>query len=288
MIETSSHEIGAAREFLGTDTRLLQTLADESDITTLVDRDPYTLPSTKMRVGYYGERHLDYWISGLKDYRAMLDTIARHGGSLVPGDSVLDFGCSTGRVLRHFDAQFPADQQGALHCWGVDISSMWIEWARQNLSPRLRIMHTPTEPRLPLEDRAMALVYAFSVFTHIDEFELAWIAELRRVLRVGGIAYLSVHTERTWELMGRQSSWPLHGFLTRDGTDENGDVITTEALLTTMPRERVVHMSESSPVPRVFQSQEYLQREWGRYFEVLEIIERGAAYHDICVLRRVD
>lgn len=252
----------------------------------LVERDPYPLPKPKQRVGYYGERHLDYWISGLEDFRAILQTIDRHGGSLVPGDNILDFGCSSGRVLRHFFSQFPAEGGGVIRCQGVDVQQAPIEWMVRHLSPDLHVQQTHTEPPLPLADRSAALVYAFSVFTHIDEHELAWIAELRRILRPGGIAYLSVHTERTWDLIGRDTHWPLHGFLTRDGMDEQGRAISAEDLRAPMPRDRICHLSESSDVPRIFQSQEYLQREWGSILDILEIIETGSAYHDIVVLRR--
>ena len=31
-------------------------------------------------------------------------------------------------------------------------------------------------------------------------FELAWLAELRRVLVPGGFAYLTIHSEHTWRI----------------------------------------------------------------------------------------
>ncbi len=258
------------------------------DIEELVRRDRYPLPSTPMRVHYYGERHLDYWISGLWDYRAILRTMDACGARLEPGDAVLDFGCSSGRVLRHFWAQFPHDRGGALSCWGVDVKQEPIQWMRRHLDPSLRVLHTGEEPPLPIGDGQFVLIYAFSVFTHIDEQELLWIAELHRLLRSGGIAYLTVHTERTWELIGREPHWPIHGHLTRDGCDELGQAIVPTDLERPMPRERLVHLGESSPVPRVFMSQGYIRREWGRFFEVVDIIERGSAYHDVAVLRKSD
>jgi hypothetical protein len=42
-------------------------------------------------------------------------------------------------------------------------------------------------------------VTAFSVFTHINEPEIAWLLELRRILKIGGIACNSVHDEATWQ-----------------------------------------------------------------------------------------
>ena len=54
-------------------------------------------------------------------------------------------------------------------------------------------------PHLPIEDGSTALVYGFSVFTHIDEFETAWLAEIRRILRPGGVAYLTINSDDTWK-----------------------------------------------------------------------------------------
>ena len=46
----------------------------------------------------------------------------------------------------------------------------------------LRIFQNTILPHLPIEDNSLSLVTAFSVFTHIDDLDLAWIAELRRIL----------------------------------------------------------------------------------------------------------
>ncbi len=284
VVEGDPETIGTASSFLHDGASRYR--ESTPDIESLVQRDPYPLPSAQMRVHYYGDRHLDYWISGLQDYRAILRVMDDYDTGLVPGDAVLDFGCSSGRVLRHFWAHFPHDRGGSLSCWGVDVKRAPIEWMRRHLDPSLRVLHTSEHPPLPVCDGRFSLIYAFSVFTHIDEQELLWIAELERLLRPGAIAYLTVHTERTWELIGREPGWPIYTHLTADGRDELGRPIEPADLERPMPRDRLVHMSESSPVPRVFLSQEYIRREWGRFFEVVDIIERGSAYHDVAVLRK--
>jgi ubiquinone/menaquinone biosynthesis C-methylase UbiE len=42
-------------------------------------------------------------------------------------------------------------------------------------------------PHLPFEDRSFDVVYAGSVFTHIDDLAQTWFLELRRVLHAGGM-----------------------------------------------------------------------------------------------------
>src|SRR5262249_14848680 len=49
---------------------------------------------------------------------------------------------------------------------------------------------------LRYRDASFDLVYAFSVFTHLPEsLQLAWMGELRRVLRPGGYLLISLHGE---------------------------------------------------------------------------------------------
>jgi hypothetical protein len=51
------------------------------------------------------------------------------------------------------------------------------------------------------------MISAYSVFTHIEAMETTWLMELRRVLRKGGIAWITVHTEGT--LADMTPDWPL-------------------------------------------------------------------------------
>jgi SAM-dependent methyltransferase len=53
---------------------------------------------------------------------------------------------------------------------------------------------TELQPPLPYPDGAFDFVYAFSVFTHLS-VELAdrWMAELRRVVKPGGLVWFTIH-----------------------------------------------------------------------------------------------
>ena len=160
------------------------------------DLDPYPIPVTEDREGYYGDFHYDWWLSGLYDYLAVKQTLTRFGGSLKPGDAVFESGCASGRVLRHF-----ACQAKDIDIWGADINLRHVEWIQNYLPQHIRIFQNTALPHLPIDDKSISLVMAFSVFTHIDELELAWLAELRRVLKPGGFAYLTIHSEHTWSIM---------------------------------------------------------------------------------------
>ncbi|QDU69220.1 class I SAM-dependent methyltransferase [Engelhardtia mirabilis] len=247
-----------------------------------VDRDPWPLPHPDDREGYHGERHFDYWLSGLTDWWSIGRTLARHGADLAPGAAVLDLGCASGRVLRHFLAQ--GDR---LDLFGADINHRHVEWVRRHLaSASCKPLPTTILPTLPLPDHALDLVYAFSVLTHIDEFELGWLAELRRVLAPGGIAYLTIHSEHTWSALN--PDWALWHGLIGHCRDEDDRPVTARTFEEPMGRERAVFRWKRSGnyICNVFHRSDYIQGTWGRFFDVLEIVEEGADYQDVVVLRR--
>ena len=97
-----------------------------------LENDKLPLPNTADREQYYGDRHYDYWLSGLKDYLRIKQTLAKHNTSTDPlFAKVLDFGCASGRVLRHFLCHEPD-----IKIWGTDINVKHIDWILQFLGQK--------------------------------------------------------------------------------------------------------------------------------------------------------
>ncbi len=246
-----------------------------------VARDPFPLPAAADREGYHGDRHFEHWQSGLRDHALVLKRLAAHDALPRPGESILDFGCASGRVLRHFHCQTPG-----FDLWGADINLRNVEWVRRFLDPSLKVFQSTALPHLPLEDRSFALIYAFSVFTHIDELELAWLLELRRILRPGGVAYLTVHTEHTWAAL--KPNMPLYHAILRVARDQPERRITPESFSRPMPGERVVFAAPSGRAYNlnIIHSTAYLRTTWGRFFDILDFHPAGSNYQDVIILRR--
>lgn len=102
---------------------------------------------------------------------------------------LLDFGCGCGRVTRHWHRTPGVEVHGADH------DEMLVDWTREHL-PFVQAHHNQLNPPLPYEDESFGLVYAISVFTHLtEEVGAAWMSELRRILRPGGILMFTVHGE---------------------------------------------------------------------------------------------
>lgn len=247
-------------------------VAFDVDLDAAVARDTWPLPYPGMRENYYQGQDFSYWASGLDDLGRMLRA-CRDAGLAVK--RYLDFGCSSGRVLRHMAVQHP---EVASH--GCDSDKHYVEWVLRFLPASIVAFQNHSIPTLPLADASIDLVSAFSVFTHIEAFETAWLMELRRILRPGGIAYLTVHTDRTWRelddsivLLDLLKTHPDFAALDRSGP---------------MPRDPLVFRFDAgrSYTSHVLVSADRIRTVWGRFFEVLAILPKHSFDQDVAVLRR--
>lgn len=236
-----------------------------------LDSDKAPLPTTSQREGYYGDNHFDYWASGLRDYCQLLDWM---DANQVPRHTLLDLGCATGRFIRHADSQ---SYTGFTEVIGCDINRTHVDWVSRHLSSSIKIFQNTSIPSLPLPDASVDVVTAFSVFTHIECFDATWLMELRRILRPGGIAWLTVHGERTWRDI--DATWPLYNALTT-----HPEYKASERL----PGERVIFRwhAERSYSSNVFYSQDYLHRVWGRILTIRDFFPALPFYQDVVVLQK--
>ena len=101
-----------------------------------------------------------YFSSGLHDARTVLTMLETWGFDLRSMQSVLEFGCGTARVLRHFR------NIAGLRLAGTDANPKSIAWDCLNL-PGIDFSENALTPPLKYDDASFDLVYALSVFTHI-------------------------------------------------------------------------------------------------------------------------
>lgn len=125
--------------------------------------------------------------SGQRAADAIRASVARHGRRIESMRAILDFGCGSGRVLRHWAPV------GGPEIHGSDYNPTLVEWCERNLGFARYQVNTLT-PLLGYDDETFDLVYALSVFTHLPEpDQLLWMDELHRVLRPGGLLLLTTH-----------------------------------------------------------------------------------------------
>lgn len=106
--------------------------------------------------------------------------------SLAASARIIDYGCGYGRLTGL------AQQQGFTNIEGVDTSASLIERARQN-HPDLTFRVLPDPPLLPYPDASIDAVLLVAVLTCIptNHGQRRLITELGRVLRPGGVLYVS-------------------------------------------------------------------------------------------------
>jgi SAM-dependent methyltransferase len=97
------------------------------------------------------------------------------------------------RVLRHIPGHFPPP----VEILGLDYNPQTVKWCSEHF-PSIRFLRNELVPPLPLEDGSIDVIYALSVFTHLSEqLHYAYVADLFRCLKSGGILIVSLHGDRS-------------------------------------------------------------------------------------------
>lgn len=127
-----------------------------------------------------------YHVNQLQRFEAVLN---RHGRSFRTAASILDFGCGRGRLTQYLFAFAP---EAAIV--GCDVDRGAIRHCQHTLPRGAFIINHPTPP-LPFGMGPFDLIYSYSVFTHLSETNhQAWLRELSRHLKPGGIMLHTVHS----------------------------------------------------------------------------------------------
>ncbi|MEZ5892042.1 MAG: class I SAM-dependent methyltransferase [Parvularculaceae bacterium] len=194
-----------------------------------------------------------------------------------PADlEVLDFGCGCGRVAIPFIAK-----NGRLS--GTDIDASAIEFLKASY-PGMDFRTNKYAPSLPYADGQFDAVYSISVWTHMnEETGKAWLAEIARILRPGGVFLNSIMSHTS--LVYRQLN-----------TDEHWGDVTTRALRDkgVLFREYDGYKKNPAAFPGVeasygmtFYDDEYVRKNWRGDFAKLEILPGRMSGQDLVILRKV-
>ena len=182
---------------------------------------------------------------------------------------ILDFGCGSGRVIRHFAPLFEGRE-----FYGSDVDASVIAWDRANI-PGVWFHRNEAEPPLAFDDEYFDYLWSISVFSHLPEqMAINWLRELHRILRPGGIAIVTVHGPFRFHedvSLGRIRPDAIDTFERRGFT--------------------YVQAFADGRLPawyqNAFMTEAFARDLFGRRFEILDYLPRGMmGRQDLLVLRR--
>jgi SAM-dependent methyltransferase len=181
-------------------------------------------------------------------------------------NAVLDWGCGAGRLTRYL-----AMEEGPT-ITGADIDEFNVDWCSKAIE-NVRFEKFPLQPPTQSGEGSFDLVIGISIFTHLREHDQnAWLAELQRIVRPGGIVMVSYHGPTIMGLVRARE--PL---LER---------IEAEGIVVTGQNKQVTDIGDEEYYVNVSHSQTYIEQNWSRYFDIIDIVPALLGRQDMVVMRR--
>jgi SAM-dependent methyltransferase len=167
--------------------RVMRSIPRNARYWTRPPPDGLPLPPSALIYQVAGTADIEWFLeAGTLAAESIRKILSGNGLDLRHVKSILDFGCGCGRVARHWAE---LDCQVA----GTDVNRHAVAWCRRNL-PFGRFLPNDLAPPLPFEAETFDLVYALSVFTHLETaLQRPWMEELLRVTARGGHVIFSTH-----------------------------------------------------------------------------------------------
>ncbi len=205
----------------------------------------------------------EYYYDGKQTTAEIVDIIGRNFNIAQSAIKILDWGCGPGRIVRHLPELLPHAS-----VYATDYNGVYVKWCDENLK-NIQVSLNNIDPPTSYENSFFDVVIGISIFTHLTEQNhFAWIDELTRIIRPGGIAFLTTQGESYSSKL-----LPLEKI-----KFDNGQLVTREKI------------REGNRLFSAFQPPLFFQQLIKEKFEVVEFISSGtdstAPVQDIWVLKR--
>jgi SAM-dependent methyltransferase len=233
------------------------------------------LPPERLRYKVAGTNSAEWFAkSGQMSVQDLVRALAAIGRSLEQFDDVFEWGCGCGRILRHLPPP-----NAPKRVYGNDIDEEAIAWVKENL-PWVETSRTDGMPPLPYPDNSFDLIYNHSVMTHLDAvYQDAWLAELCRVLKPGGIITLTVSGRNAFQMFldTLPADSPMRSFHAAKLYREGIDFISQDQWSPDFPE--FYHTT--------FHDVTYVFNHWSQFLDLRCYIPKGALdYQDMVVLQK--
>ncbi len=238
------------------------------------------IPGVMLRARVGGPR-VDVFVDSSRNLTADIEAaVADAGRSFEDFRDVLDFGCGCGRVLVPLARAHPSS---SFHGCDIDVDA--VRWLARN-HPNLDVEVNRFEPPLPYADETFDLLYSVSVLTHLDEdSQFRWLREIRRVLKPGGLALVTVHGERAFQGFSKASSVAVDSDrIAAHGSLEQSGFVFEPAAASHWSALQFIDADDAWGL--AFHSPDYIREHWGEIFTSTTLLERPGRLQDVVVLGR--
>jgi ubiquinone/menaquinone biosynthesis C-methylase UbiE len=221
-----------------------------------------SLPGASLRYRVHGTPEIESFLRvGRQCYQDLEAALARHDRKLASFQNILDFGCGCGRTLLWLQPQAQTSQ-----LYGTDIDSQAIAWCQHQLDFATFSLNSAAPP-LSYSAEKFDLIYAISVFTHLDEaVQFLWLEELKRIVKPGGLLLLTVQGQACWK--------NLQPKLASQVTETGFLFIASNVMQGIFP----------DWYQETYHTQAYVLDRYSRYFEILDYLPQGLNRHQDLVL----
>jgi hypothetical protein len=204
---------------------------------------------------------------------AKLDGAARSFGGkpLNKFKRLLDWGAGIGRVARHIRNHFAPESE----IWCVDVDGLNVAEASKFVKNCI-CKPIPYYPPTNLPTEYFDFVYGISVFTHLSECaQEVWLQELRRITQGGALLVMSINTEFAALHLSANEAGCMRDLLVLGISDHLLDGNLGSKLDRSNYYRSTYHLTH------------YVREEWGKHFEILDIVRQADVYvQDLVIMRK--
>ena len=226
-------------------------LGQMTDVFTRRHHVDHPLPPESLRPGKRSTP-VNFLTQGLVDADHVLQVFGE-----TPAELVLEWGCGSGRTARWL-ASYPDWRSNYRGC---DSNDAAVSWVREHL--RLTVETLGDRGTLPFADGVFGGAFSLNVLSSLEpRVHRAWHEELRRVLRLGGTAYIAAQGAA----------------MIRGRSDE-------DQLLDALDREGFAYCATASGATVTFVTRRFIEEVVRDLFALESYVEEGHKFMDAYILR---
>lgn len=148
---------------------------------------PFRFPPPYFIYETYSLNYKNYFTDGYQTAKEIVMLLSDYIDFSKPSVYLLDWGCGPARIVRHLPAILPSENK----IYGCDYNGKYINWCKKNINGvnfTLNNLYPPTSFTFNHFD----IIYGLSILTHLSAVNhVAWIHELHRILKPGGILLIT-------------------------------------------------------------------------------------------------